>query len=425
MKKIYILDTSVLLENSNIINFYPNSEIVIPLTVINELDKFKKSPDEIGRNSREVIRKLDEISLNDDIISGIKLENDSILKLFNDSKLKNINKNDDKIINCAFEIQKENNNVVLLTQDINMRVKARTLGIVSEQSCVEEKINVENDSIYHGFDNIIIEDNDIDKFYRNRYLLIPKEITLLENQFVTLTSNIDNKKTGLGIVKNNKILKIKKNENIFGITPKNKEQSFALNMLLDNDIHLVTILGKAGTGKTLLALAASLHMIFGDSKDLYNKLIITKPMVPLGKEIGFIPGTEKEKLDPWMRSIYDNLHLLIDDYKDLQMYIEKGMISMECLTFMRGRSVPKSIILVDEAQNMNKMEMKTILTRAGINSKVIITADINQIDSPYLDYINNGATYCVQKMKGQNIYGHIILQKGERSKLATIASKLL
>ena len=317
--------------------------------------------------------------------------------------------------------------VVLVSQDINMRVKADSLGIESEDY-TNNQIVQKVEEVYSGFVTRTVEDNLIDVFYTGgKVYMKQEEVRLFPNQFVMLVSDINEKKSALCKFKgyDKPLVKVREcKEGVWGIRGKSKEQQFALDLLMDPDIKLVTILGRSGGGKTLLALAAALEQTL--ETRTYKKIIVSRPVQPMGRDIGFLPGDMKEKLLPWLAPVQDNLEFLMgDSQEDLQSLMEDGTIELEALTYIRGRSIANAIMLIDEFQNLNLHELKTILTRVGENTKIVLTGDINQLDNIFLDSTNNGLTHAVEKFKQYDIAGHVTLQKGERSILATIASEIL
>jgi PhoH-like ATPase len=282
--------------------------------------------------------------------------------------------------------------------------------------------------VYLGFGSHLVDDQIIDQFYEGgEVFLDEEEVTLYPNQFVMLVSSSNEKKTALSkfVDYNKPLQKVHDYKNgVWDVIPRNKEQSFAINLLMDPDVSIITLLGKAGSGKTLLAIAAGLQQVL-DADNLYKKLVVSRPVQPMGKDIGFLPGTLEEKMNPWLMPIQDNLEFLMGDKTALQTYIHSGVIEIEALTYIRGRSISNAFIIIDESQNLTRHELKTIITRVGEGTKIILTGDIEQIDNVYIDETSNGLTYAVEKLKEHDIAGHIALQKGERSKVATLAAKIL
>jgi PhoH-like ATPase len=301
---------------------------------------------------------------------------------------------------------------------------------MESEDCNPEKVVESTSSLFHGFTDVLVDDEFIDRFYANESLELPeKKDKLFPNQYLMLTSSSNNKKTALAkfVGPNQPLARLTNlgKKGVFNIKPKNKEQNFALDLLMNPDIPLVSIVGKAGCGKTMLAIAAGLEQTIGlDSK--YTRLIVSRPVQPLGKDIGFLPGTLEEKMAPWLRPIQDNLQFLMgNDKVTLEMYMQKGVIEVEAITYIRGRSIANAYIIIDEAQNLSMHEIKTIITRAGEGSKVVLTGDIEQIDNVYVDELTNGLTIAAEKFKNSNLAGHVTLLSGERSALASLASKIL
>ena len=435
--KILVLDTNVLLTDSNCIFNLSDGDIAIPLKVLDEIDKHKKRQDSVGVHARSIIRKLDELREQGNLFEGVSLENGKLfVKGFDPFKLPDdldIENPDNQIIATALSLKEENkkSNVTMISRDINMRVKCDALGIDCEDYSSDQVID-DIEVLYTGITEHLVDDQTIDSVYKDEAVYLEKEdISVEPNQFVMLISNSNDKKTALVrfLSYNAPLKKIDSyKKGIWGVRPKNKEQNFALDLLMNPDIPLVTIIGKAGSGKTLLALAAGLQQCFGETANdcNYSRVIVTKPVEPVGKDIGFLPGTMEEKMLPWLAPIQDNLkNLMGNDKITLDMYIDEGKIEIEAMTFIRGRSIANAFIIIDEAQNMTKHEIKTVLTRVGEGTKIVLTGDIEQIDNVYLDETTNGLTYVIDRFKEQNSSGHITLIKGERSKIATLASKLL
>lgn len=435
MKKIYVLDTNVLLSDFNAVHAFKNNDVVIPLKVLEEIDKHKKRQDGVGANARQVIRELDKLREKGSLNEGVKLggrRGNLSVRTYGDYKLPSdmsMADPDNQILATALNCISDNAStpVVLVSQDINVRVKADALGIKAEDYTTNQIVE-KAEEVYTGFTQHLVDDALIDRFYSGeRIMLEEKDIKLSPNQFLMLVSNANEKKTALAKFKNynHPISKVREyKDGIWGVRAKNKEQQFALDMLMDNDIKIVSLVGKAGCGKTLLALAAGLKQILDDK--VYKKLIVSRPVQPMGRDIGFLPGTLEEKMLPWIAPIQDNLEFLMgDDKENLKSLQELGTIEIEALTFIRGRSISKAFIIIDEAQNLSMHELKTIITRVGEDTKIVLTGDIEQIDSAFLDATNNGLTYAVEKFKPYELAGHVSLQKGERSAVATLAAQVL
>ncbi len=454
MKKLYVLDTSVYLTDPRAIFAFKKNDIVIPLIVLEEIDRHKKRPDVVGTNARTIIRTLDDLREKGSLFKGVRIRKNSGF-IF----AKNFEKNelpssfdptiaDHMIIGTALTEKNNNPNikVIVVSCDVNMRVKCDSIGLLSEDY-VPEHVIKERSELYSGFDSLLVDDQLIERFYNKENVFVTtqfakeQKINLYPHQFLMLISNSNDKKTALARFINNEtpLRKIKEHDNVWGgIGAKNKEQSFALDLLMDPNIPVVSMIGKAGSGKTLCAIAAGLQQIipsydnskYGKTKDkeksLYTRLIVSRPIQPLGKDIGFLPGTLEEKMTPWLSPIQDNLRFLFgDDQMMLTDYMERGIIEIEALTYIRGRSIQNAFIIIDETQNLTRHEIKTILTRVGNGSKIVLTGDIEQIDNIHVDETSNGLTHCIEKLKHYDIAGHITMLKGERSKVASVASQVL
>ncbi|MFH1878414.1 MAG: PhoH family protein [Candidatus Omnitrophota bacterium] len=440
MKKIFVLDTNVILHNANSLVSFGDNVVLLPIEVLEELDKFKRNHDEKGRNARVAIRLLDKIRGEGRLGEGVPLENGGILRVTTDidsSVASEVGLSaslaDNKILITAYILQERGENVIFVSKDINARIKADALGINSVDF---EKQKVDFDRLYQGWHSIDVSREDIDAFYNNKKMEVNRE-DFFANEFAILTDKSDPKHTAIGRFKEEfGILMplIFNKAHVMAIRPRNKEQAMAMELLLNNDINLVTLVGPAGTGKTLLAIAAGLQRVVKDGA--FEGLLISRPVMPLGKDIGFLPGTKEEKLENWMGPIFDNLEYIFNAERkeqgkgkatkaQIEKYIKEEIIELEALTFMRGRSIPDRFIIIDEAQNMTPHEVKTVISRAGNHTKMVLTGDPYQIDNPYLDSSSNGMTYCVEKMKGQKMYGHVTLTKSERSPLASLAAALL
>ena len=437
-KKTYVLDTSVYLTSANCINSFNNNDIVIPLKVLEEIDKHKKRQDSVGSQARATIRNLDELRTKGSLSKGVRIDKGmGILKVssYNPFSLPDdldIEDPDNQIIATALSEQESSaktRKVIVVSRDINMRVKCDSLGLQTEDYNAEQVVDTPA-GLYTGFKEVLLDEQKIDSFYEGKEIFLEKEINAFPNQFIMLISNSNDKKTALARFKdyNTPLLKVGKlSSQVWGLAARNKEQQFALDLLMDPDIPVVSLIGKAGSGKTLLALAAGLEQTLNqDERSRYKKVVVTKPVEPVGKDIGFLPGTLEEKMLPWLAPIQDNLQFLMgDDKMTLDMYHDKGRIEVEAMTFIRGRSISNAFIVIDEVQNMTQHEIKTVLTRVGEGTKIVLTGDIEQIDNVYIDATNNGLSYVVERLKNEVISGHITLMKGERSKVATIAATKL
>lgn len=442
MNKIYVLDTNVLLQDPQAIFSFQDNEVVIPAVVLEEVDSKKRYMDEIGRNARHVSKLIDNLRQEGKLHEKIPLYTGGSLRIeLNHRSFQELQEifvektNDNRILAVAKNLSleeeaKENGkSVILVSKDTLVRVKADALGLQAEDFLSDRVVEV-ND-IYTGFNELFVEKGAVDKFYENGELTL-KDITkqrFYSHEFIILKDALGSSASAVGMVDGSGT-KLKKlvydHDHMWGIKARNVQQTMATELLLRDDISLVTMIGKAGTGKTLLALAAGLLQTEDFHK--FNKLLVARPIVPVGKDIGYLPGEKQEKLRPWMQPIYDNLEYLFNVKKPGELDdILAGMasIEVEALTYIRGRSIPDQFIIIDEAQNLTKHEVKTILTRVGERSKIVLMGDPAQIDHPYLDEYNNGLTYVVEKFKEQPIAGHVKLMKGERSGLAQLAADLL
>ena len=436
MRKTYVLDTSTLISDPSAFKFFKDSDVVIPAVVFNELDNVKKQPGEAGRNARVCIKLFDELTQDKDISQGIEIENNIKIiidsQYYSDEKLANTGFGDPKygdtqILMCAYEWWHTcyNQNVILVTNDINLRLKARARGV---EAIAYEGENLKFNDLYSGL--CISDDLDVAEDLQNYGMIDPRiyGIDLFPNQSIVFI-NENNEVVSTGRKIGTDKLKLTKKNNPWGLSSRNVEQSLAIDLIMDRRIDLVTLVGSAGTGKTLVTLASALELVY--NKREYNKLVIYRPFQAVSNDIGYIPGTIQEKLAPWFQAIMDNFETLLsfkngDSWKrELEMLQKKGLVEMEAITFIRGRSIPNSIILIDEAQNLSKEDMKTILTRAGEGTKIILTGDIEQIDNSDLDATNNGLTYVIEQFKESELAGHITLTKGERSRLASKAAEIM
>ena len=438
-KKTYLLDTSVYLTDASAIYSYGTNDVLIPLKVLEEIDKHKKRHDGVGANARKIIRILDGLRTRGNLNKGVRIRKGKGLafaKTFDPEDLPfSFDKDDpdNHIIGTALTEIKNNSlrKVIVVSRDINMRVKCDAIGVSSEDYNARQVVREKN-QMYTGFISHLVDDQVVDRFYDNsKDVVLEKEDgRFFPNQFVMLVSNANEKKTALSrFVAHGAPLKAVSayKGGVWGVTPRNKEQSFCLDLLLDPNVPVVSLIGKAGSGKTLMAVAVGLHHVMEDEKNcLYKKLVISRPVQPMGRDIGFLPGSIEEKMAPWLAPIQDNLQFLMgNDKLTLDMYLEKGIIELEALTYIRGRSIANAYIIIDEAQNLSSHEMKTILTRVGEGTKIVLTGDVEQIDNVYVDETTNGLAHVVERFKDQAVAGHVTLVKGERSKVATIAAKVL
>lgn len=439
-QKTFILDTNVLLHDPESIFKFPNSKVFIPLTVLEELDRMKRLQNELGKNARTVFRLLVQLTeeKKGNFSTGVKLPNESTLFIHLSREKKQtlklpLSSCDNQIICAALSIKEKGEQVVFVSKDFAARIKAQALGIESEDY---ESLKFSFDGLYRGFRELQVTEDILTKFKVDEAINLKQLLQKSEeaanspkaNEYFVLNSANNLKAIGKCSLKEDKLLPLLKVPNLWGIKPKNKEQSCAIDLLLRDDIKLVTLTGQAGTGKTLLALACGMRKVFDEGT--YNKILISRPIMPLGRDIGYLPGTKEEKLFHWMQPIYDNLEFLCgssgnEGAETLQWVMDSKKIELEAVTYIRGRSLPKMYIIVDEAQNLTPHEVKTIISRAGEDTKVILTGDPTQIDNPYLDKDSNALTYVIGKFAEEPIYGQMYLSKTERSELAAIAAKIL
>ncbi|MGK7905825.1 MAG: PhoH family protein [Synechococcus sp.] len=439
MKKAYVLDTNVLLHDPLSLHQFQENDIVLPITIVEELDRFKKQASNIGRNARLVSRILDEMRAKGHLIEGIDLGRGGQLRvaLSNPDILKSLppelegDKDDNAILAVALDLKAACQcPVVLVSKDTNLRIKADALGLDAEDY---ETDKVDVDELYAGTNEISVDANVINALYLEGKTTLPNHYPA--NQALTLVDSSNPSHTALAIATGNGCATRldAMGTSVSRIRPRNREQKLAFELLLRPAIQLVTLVGKAGTGKTLLAIAAGLHQV-ADNKE-YTRLLIARPVVPMGSDIGYLPGDITEKLAPWMQPLYDNFDLIFGTQDSVdkpghwkhghEELTERGLLQIEPLTYIRGRTIPKQYLIVDEAQNLTPHEVKTILTRAGEGTKIVLTGDLEQIDNPYVDAASNGLTYVIEKFREEPLAGHILLKKGERSELAERAAVLL
>ncbi len=434
-RKTFVIDTNVLLHDPDAISKFRDNDVIIPLSVLEELDSMKRFSDELGKNARHVLRYIDALKVKKagDLQSGVKIENGIVVRVLVDIKAGEKTsfplslERSNKTLLVAFKLREAGENVVIVSKDFVVRVKAEAIGLEAEDY---ENLKASYDKLYRGYRKLEVPKREIDLFYKDGFL--PIEVAdLLPNEYCLLSSA----EQSSAICKYNSKTKrleplIKLARDIWGIQPLNVEQKCALDLLLRDDVKLVTLIGPAGTGKTLLALAAGLRKVFDEG--IYSRILVSRPIVPLGKDIGYLPGTKEEKLFHWMQPIYDNLEFLCQSTSgetnglETQKWImESKKIEMEAVTYIRGRSLPKMYMIIDEAQNLTPHEVKTIISRAGQGTKVVLTGDATQIDNPYLDKDSNALTFTVGKFKEYPIYGHVFLERTERSELAALAAEVL
>jgi PhoH-like ATPase len=436
MKKLFVLDTNVLLHDASSIEAFQDNTVILPMAVIEELDRFKRETNELGRNARGVIRRLDILRARGKLGDGVPMNNGGMLKIVigtstdRDAVL-DLAIADNLIIRVAQTLHSQGERVIFVTKDINARIKADALGI-EVMDFENKKVNF--DELFTGHRLVRVPPEQIDEFYANNSLLLP-DLGLMPNEFVTLMADGDDHHSALARSSGNGTLVPlnPKHDTAWHVKSRSREQRMALELLMDDSVQLVTLMGPAGTGKTLLALAAGLEKIVNQKR--YDRMLVTRPIMPFGKDIGYLPGAKEEKLSNWMMPIFDNLTYLMmkttsSEHKHtIRERIEKlqrdEVIELEALTYIRGRSIPRQFVIVDEAQNLTPHEVKTIISRAGEGTKMVLTGDPYQIDNPYLDSSSNGLAYAVEHMKTQALHGHATLNKSERSALAALAASLL
>ncbi len=433
--KNYILDTNVLLHDPDSILSFTDNSVLIPIEVIEEIDRFKRESSELGQNARTVSRMLDGFRGTGSLSAGVKLPNGGKLKIAfhkNGESAPGFNSHtvDNRILALAASIQKAQpkNATILVSKDINLRIKADALGLAAEDY---ETDRVFIRDLYTGTVDLTVSAEKMAAFRANGELELNGGKKYYPNEYCTLSEESNPKRTALTKVDatGTKLVPIIDNrEGVWGIKPRNREQHYALDALLDDRIKLVTLMGKAGTGKTLIAMAAGLKRTVLDRE--FRRLVVARPTISMGKELGFLPGSLDEKLAPWMQPIHDALEMLSDlnmghDHRRSADLMRSGSIVVEALSYIRGRSIANQFMIIDEAQNLTPLEVKTIVTRVGHGTKIIFTGDPYQIDNPYVDSSSNGFNYIVSKFRNQPIAAHVELQKGERSELAELAANIL
>lgn len=433
-RKTFVIDTNVLLHDPTSLEQFGNNDVVIPLAVLEELDALKRYRDELSKNARAVLRYFDSLRQvgTGDLHKGVTLPSGTFIRIQIEIKTQlnanisfPLNNNAYRILMAACFLVEKGERVVVVSKDLTMRVKAKAIGLEAEDY---ENLKFSYESIYPGIRKLTLPKEQIDLFYKNGEIELPGE-QLLPNEYCVMTAPENASAIGKFQASSKRVVPLlKMTSNIWGLHPLNVEQRCALDMLLRDDIRLVTLLGKAGTGKTLLALAAGLRKVFDEG--VYSKILISRPIVPLGRDIGYLPGYKEEKLMSWMQPIYDNLEFLCastahEPSDALRFVTESNKLEMEAVTYIRGRSLPKIYMIIDEAQNLTPHEVKTIISRAGKDTKVVLTGDPSQIDNPYLDKDSNGLTYTVGCFREQRLFGHISMEKTERSELAALAAEIM
>ena len=445
MKKYFVLDTNVLLHNADSINSFADNVVVLPMSVIEELDKFKSHSDELGRNARHVIRQLDALRQRGKLGEGVATDSGGTLMIYAEKGRcvdpgMDMSLPDNRILAVAYTLAEQGEKVIFVSKDINARLKADALGL---EVMDFEKQKVNFDELYRGYRELAVPGNVVADFYRD-HRVVTEGLDLMPNEFVLLRDEADEKRTALVRVMEPNILGPlhEEYEAVWNLRSRSKEQRMALELLMDPAVQLVTLVGQAGTGKTLLALAAALECTLTLKR--YDRILVSRPIIPLGKDIGYMPGDKDEKLAHWMQPIFDNLIYLMGDgtsskrkgaaqerekedtaRQKVDKLLHAQVVEMEALTYIRGRSIARQFVIVDEAQNLTPHEVKTIISRAGEGTKMVLTGDPYQIDNPYLDSSSNGLTYTVERLKDKKLHGHVTLIKSERSGLAAAAADFL
>ena len=431
-----VVDTNVILFDALALNKFHNADIYIPFSVIEEIDRFKRDLGENGRNARQFSRFVDVLRSQGSLAEGVPLEKTkAYVYVVSDANLADMPKGldlsspDNRILATAIQLEKENPKaqIELVTKDINLRIKADVFGLDAKDY---DPDNTQIEEMYTGVKEIELDPGDIDRFYKDKSLVPAEEFKLVSNEYVIMKDRNNPNHSAIGRFSEKAgavIPLIAPTDSIWGINPRNVEQSFALDCLLNDEIMFVSLVGKAGTGKTLMAIAAGLYKTLDEGR--FQRLLVSRPIFPMGRDIGYLPGDIEQKLNPWMQPIFDNVEFLLGADKKAagraQELINQGMLNIEPLTYIRGRSIPNQYLIVDEAQNLTPHEIKTIITRAGRGTKIVLTGDCYQIDNPYIDASNSGLTFSVERFKGHKISAHVTLSKGERSELAELASNIL
>jgi len=436
-KKYFVLDTSVLLYDPSALTGFADNEVVLPFKVIEELDKFKKGSDEIGQNARQIIRFLDRLRVKGRLVEGVPVEETggSVRVVLDDNTPVHPNLNaanpDDRIIAVAYRLMQEGKPTTFISKDINARIKSDALGINTQDY---EKHKVDFSNIYLGYREMPADRPTVERLTREKSIDPPAD-DLYPHEFVVLTDAEDPQRTVIGRydARQKRLVALRFGDNTYQhVYARNPQQQMAIELLMLDSVPFVTLLGPAGTGKTLLAVACGMQKVLAEKK--YEKLLVTRPVIPFGQDIGYLPGAKEEKLYHWMQPIFDNLAYILRTRKTggnggmderIQNLIDSGALELEALTYIRGRSIPDQFIILDEAQNLTPREVKTVVSRVGEDSKLVLTGDPWQIDNPYLDSASNGLAYAAERMKGLELVGHVMLHKSERSKLASLAAQKL
>jgi len=444
--KYFILDTNVLLHNPNALFSFADNHVVIPFDVLEELDKFKKDSSDVGRAARTAIRHLDALREKGHLAKGVQWNgHGGTVSVDMETFALPVpgldqGKPDNRIIGVAYHLMKQGKTTIFISKDINARIKSDSLGIITEDF---ENQKVDYDTLYRGYRELTVAPAVIDKLYTDKKIAITDPLLanlnpkLNPNEYVMLKSTADESQAGLAryVPAQHAVLPLARTKKAcFGVMPRNVQQTMAMDLLLDDEVQMVTLMGTAGTGKTLLALAAGMFKCFQEQR--YERLLVARPIMPLGRDIGFLPGSKDEKLSAWMKPIFDNLEYLLADRRvhsgesanveaKLKALLESNKVVLEALTYIRGRSIPHQFMIVDEAQNLTPHEIKTIVSRVGEGTKIVLTGDAEQIDNPYLDANSNGLSFTIERLKHTDLVGHVTLVRPERSSLASLIVKEL
>jgi len=436
-KKYFVLDTNVLLHDPAALTAFADNEVVLPFQVIEELDKFKKGSDETSQHARHVIRALDRLRVKGRLIEGVPIEETGgTLRVVLEDDVPdhpNFHKGnpDDRIIGVAYRLMNEGKPTTFISKDINARIKSDALGI---RTMDYEKHKVDFSHIYLGHREMQADRRTLERLLEDK-AIDPPAPDLHPNEFVLLTDAADPAHTAIGRYDSHqkKLVALRYGANTYqNVSARNPQQQMAIELLMLDQVRLVTLLGPAGTGKTLLAVACGMQKVIAEHT--YEKLLVSRPIIPFGQDIGYLPGAKEEKLYQWMQPIFDNLAYILRTRKTggnggmderIQDLIDSGSVELEALTYIRGRSIPDQFIILDEAQNLTPREIKTVVSRVGEDSKLVLTGDPSQIDNPYLDSSSNGLSYAAERMKGLDLAGHVMLQTSERSELASLAAQRL
>jgi len=433
MRKNYILDANILIHDPKSVFSFADNTVVIPIGVISEIDRFKKEMTDRGFNARAVVRLLDSLRTGQSLARGVPLENGGILRVYCEPELllsSSRTDGDIDILRVAQELRKSEPDVpvIIVTKDINLRIRADAAGLRAEDY---ESDRVMLSDVYSGQRTFAVSAEQLEAFRHGGQMAVPAD-NVAPNEYFLLTSDNGTHRSALARadVDASRLIALREAKTgLLGIKPRNKEQYYAIDALLDERIELVTLMGKAGTGKTLLAIAAAMHSVIRQKR--YRAALVARPIFPLGRDLGYLPGDVGQKLEPWMKPIVDNIEFIMDtggpikDHSDAAGLIASGLIEIQPLTYIRGRSISNRYVIIDEAQNLTPLEVKTVMTRISQAAKIVFTGDPYQIDNPYVDGNSNGFTYLVNRFRGQPSAAHIELHKGERSQLAELAANLL